>query len=96
MSAKDKTAIVLGTAALAFAAMTMVQPHLPDQPARTPQQLQQDRLDKDVADLSDADENRKGRLREEGNDLLEADRRDRLRPGERRPPKVPSFRFVIK
>lgn len=98
MSAKNKAAVVAAAAGVAFAGMNLVTPHLPNQPAKTPGEIRQEQRDQTNGDLSDADEKQKGRYRDEGNDLVDADNSDRLRPGEHRPPpegpKVPRFRFI--
>jgi hypothetical protein len=94
VSAKNKAAIVAAAASVAFAGMSMVEPHLPNQPAKTPGQIQQEQRDRSNEDLSDADEKQKDRYRDEGGDLLNANERDKLRPGEYRAPEPPRFRFL--
>lgn len=100
MSAKNKAAIAAAAASVAFAGMSLVTPHLPNQPTETPAQIQQEQRDQTYSDLSDAEENQNGRYRDEGNDGVNADSRERLRPAEHRPPpqvpEVPKFRFIPK
>lgn len=99
MSARDKAAVVAAAAGVAFAGMTMLEPHLPNQPANTPAQIQENRRDQSVEDLNDTDDAQKDRHREDGNALQDANERDKLRPGEHRPPpepSIPKFRFFPK
>lgn len=49
-----------------------------------------------VEQLSDAQEEVHRRAREDAQDLGEADRRDRLRPGEHRPPEPPNVRVRLR
>lgn len=96
MSAKKKSAIIAAAASVAFATMTMVEPHLPNQPVKTAEQIQQEQRNQSQNDLSDAVENQKNQNRDSGDDLADAESRDRLRPGEHRPPELPKFRFFPK
>ena len=50
----------------------------------------------DTGDLSDADERSKSRMRDSGNDLVDAENDQSLKPGERRPPERPRVRIRIR
>lgn len=50
----------------------------------------------DVGELSDVDENSKSRMRDSGNDLLDAENDQSLKPGERRPPERPHVRIRVR
>lgn len=90
MSVKNATVVVLGVAALGIGAMTTLQP-------KSPQELEQSRLDQQVQDLSDAQEKvQEGRLAE-GESLGDALLQERNVPGEHRPPELkgPKIRIRI-
>ena len=53
---------------------------------RTPEEVRRDQQQQQVADLSDADENNKQRMRDEGSAHADAENGQRLRSGEHRPP----------
>lgn len=99
MRTSSKAAVIGAAAGFAFATLSLVEPHLPDQPVRTPEQVREQRMQQDLEDLGDADGNQKARMRDEGNDLVDHLEEERLRPGEHRPPegpKPPRLRFIIK
>ncbi|GGD24602.1 hypothetical protein [Nocardioides daphniae] len=52
----------------------------------TPEESRQNQQQQQVENLSDADENNKQRMRDEGNDHVDAENDQKVRSGERRPP----------
>ena len=59
---------------------------------KTPEQARQEQTEQ----LSDAHEKTKEQMRQAGDDVADADRLDRLRPGERRLPEPPHFRIRLR
>lgn len=90
MSVKNGAVVVLGVAALGIGALTALQP-------KTPQELEQSRLEQQVQDLGDAQEKVQDDRRAEGDALDQAQQRERSVPGEHRPPEVkgPKIRIRI-
>lgn len=79
MRRRDAIAVGFGTLALTVGTLQALQP-------KTVAELEQQRRDGLLEQLSDADEGSRQRMREQGQDLLEADSADRNRPGEHRRP----------
>lgn len=63
----------------------------------TPEEFSKNRKEQMLEDLADADEASKQRMRESGNDHLDAENDRKLRPGETRPPerRVPKIRIRL-
>ena len=59
---------------------------------KTPEQTRQQQIEQ----LSDSHEKTKERMRQDGEDIAEADRLDRLRPGEHHPPEKPRLRLRLR
>lgn len=79
MGIRDSALVAASVVVLAVGANELLQPASPGDDRQTPRQGQLD-------DLSDADENSKGRMRDEVNDLVDAEERRRITPGETRRP----------
>lgn len=91
--AKEKLAIVAGTAALVSGSLWMLEPHV-TQPPQNSEQVQRDKTDRDTGDLSDSNDTVNDRHRDSGTDLGDAERKQKLIPGEHRPPEphLPKFK----
>lgn len=69
-------------------AISRLAPQSPSAPS-SPQELREERLRDQEGQLADSEEANKDRLRREGEDLQNANERDRLRGAEHRPPPDP-------
>lgn len=85
---KEKVFVAVAAVALVFGGLHYLEP-------KTPRELRDARLREQIEQLSDADETTRDRQRRDGDDLRDADSRDRLRPGERRPPELPHVRIRL-
>lgn len=79
MSLKETAFIGLAVVGLAVGAHQMLAPS-------TPEEIRQGQQQRRLEDLADADANSKQRMRDEGNDHINAENDQKLGPGERRPP----------
>lgn len=79
MSVKETAVVGAAVIVLAVGANQMLAPDSPEDVRQNQQQQQ-------VENLSDADENSKGRMRDEGNDHGNAENDEDLKPGEHKPP----------
>lgn len=79
MSLKETALIGATVIGLAVGANQILAPDTPEEVRRNHQQQM-------VDDLGDADDNSKQRMRDDGNDHLDAENDQKLRPGEHRPP----------
>lgn len=77
---KTNVAVVVGTAGVIFGALSAIGPD------QSTEERRRDSIQQQVTDLSDADQTAKDRMRERGSDGLHNERRDKLVPGEHRPP----------
>lgn len=84
MSAKKNLVVTLGTAGLVAGSLWILEPQLQkDKPALD--QVQQETTERNVENLSDANDKTKDRYRDEGNDLVNAENARKNAPGEIRP-----------
>lgn len=79
MGIRDTALVGASVVVLAVGANQMLQPSNPRDDLQPPRQGQ-------LEDLSDTDERSKGRMRDEADDLVDAEERRRIAPGETRPP----------
>jgi len=88
MSWKSNALIVITVAGLAIGGLSALEP-------RTQAEIEQDRQQDQLGQLSDAQEIENDRRRKAGEDLLDANELDKLIPGEHRPPEgdLPRFRI---
>jgi hypothetical protein len=77
--------LTAGTAGLIAGGLWALEPALPNQTPPTQQQVQQNHDQRQIEDLSDADQNSKDRWRDEANDLVNAENDRKNTPGEFRP-----------
>lgn len=88
MGVKEGAVVGLTVIGLLVGANQMLQPKTVQDQGR---QIQDQRWD----DLSDSQENERDRRRERLPDDLDAERRDRMVPGEHRPPELPRLRLRV-
>lgn len=89
MTLKTRAAAAAGVVALTVGALDALAPKTPEDFDRHVRQQQ-------VEQASDAQERERERLRDEADAAADADHRDRLRPGEHRPPEKPPIRIRIR
>ena len=90
MSWKKTAAIGAGVIVLAISANQMLEP-------RTLQEMEKQRHQQQLDQASDADEQRKERMRADGEEGLRSENERKLVPGERRPPaQNPKHRYRIR
>lgn len=89
MSLKNKVVIGLSAGALALGVLQALEP-------KTLEQTQKDRQQQQLEDLADADEQSKDRIRDKGNDALNAELDSKNIPGQHppKPPKLPKLPFI--
>ena len=94
MSVKQCAYITAAVATAATIGFTALAPH----DDKTPSEVQQQRQEQRVHDLSENEKNVHQQWRQDGNDLLDAVNEDELRPGEVRPPEPglkPKFKIPL-
>ncbi len=89
MTLRTTAAVAAGVIALTVGALDALAPKTPEELDRHVQQQQ-------VEQASDAQERERERFRDDADAAADADRRDRLRPGEHRPPEKPPIRIRIR
>ena len=88
---KTKAAIGIGTMGLAMGALSALAPEDPDH--RDP--IRGNMIERNIDDLSDADEKSKDRMRDEGTDGIGDENSERLRPVEPTPGGRPKVRIRL-
>lgn len=82
--------VVAGVVGLLGSGMWLAAPPLTDR-GLDPQEIQQERVGQQVEDLADSQEISDGRKRDEANDLVNDNNKERLRPTEPRPGLKPNL-----
>lgn len=77
--------LTAGTAGLIAGGLWALAPTLPNQSPPSREQVQQDHGQRQLEDLADADQGTKDRWRDEANDLVNAETKQKNTPGEIRP-----------
>jgi hypothetical protein len=88
MTTKQNIAIGLTVLGLAIGANQALAP-------RTPEELERQHREQQVQDLSDAQEREDERRRQELGEHVDAENRQKLIPGEPRPPELPRVRLRL-
>ena len=88
MRARDGAVVAVGVFALAIGGLQAVAP-------RSIQEIEQQRSDRQVQDLGDANEQHNDRLRRSGDNLQDAERGRQQIPHEPRPPVPPAGRIKL-